>query len=295
MFDKESIIKSVNKSWPKDLIIRYLYVKLAPGFQRDLDYFLLPPNEQLALYQKGLKSKDNIHMTCLTICQYYQKLFAEFGIESKIITTNNKIIPHYALIVKGDTCYFAIDPLKDLMNNQVGLKTNYFGAMPDTCITYPEATDLDPEYIKEMDIYLKLLCCGLYTDDFFKILNESIFHRPNARILEFLDEYDKTAQLEKNIYANSNKPNDYLIAAKISIMNSSIINTGNCPGLIERNHFYKEIMKHIFTKSEKKAIKVQINNRELTLTNETNHGPITYGETYTNGVYRLERKKEPKL
>lgn len=34
MFDKDEIIRSVNKSWPKDLIIRYLYVKLAPVSKR---------------------------------------------------------------------------------------------------------------------------------------------------------------------------------------------------------------------------------------------------------------------
>lgn len=94
MFDKDEIIRSVNKSWPKDLIIRYLYVKLVPGFQRDLDFFFLPIEEQIALYKRGIIPKDDIHMVCQTLCEYYQKLYASFNIESIIITTNKKIVPH---------------------------------------------------------------------------------------------------------------------------------------------------------------------------------------------------------
>jgi len=297
MFNKETVIKSVNKSWSKDLIIRYLYVKLAPGFQRDLDFFTAPTETQVAILSGQIPAKqDNAHMCCKSICEYYHKLFKKFNIESEIITTNNKMIPHYALIVKGDSCYFCIDPLKDLMRNQTGLATGYFGFIPksktqDNRKLYPHITPLSQEYLKEMDIYLNLLSCGMYTNDFLHMLHKSIFHHQNNRLLEFLDENTSNISFANNIYANSNTANDLAIKAKIEIMNRCVINTGNCPGLMERDQFYDEITRYMFSRFERKRIKVGIQNRELRLIEETDNGPIIYKEVYENGVYKLERKK----
>lgn len=296
MFNKEEVIKNVNKSWPKDLIIRYLYVKLAPGFERDLDFFLAPTDEQIAIIQDENRVSDDTHMFCKIICEYYQKLFEKFGIESEVITTNKKIIPHYALIVKGDTCYFCIDPLKDLMRNQVGFKSGYFGFIPlsktqDNYKLYPQITTLNPEYIKEMDEYLKLLSCGMYSDDFLILLHQSIFHRPNYRLLEFLDQKESNIEFSENIYAKSNKANHYAIAAKIAIMNRCVINIGNCPGIMERDQLYDEIVRYVFSRSERRNIKVGITpERELSLIEMTENGPVAYTESCEDGIYKLERK-----
>lgn len=296
MFDKDEIIRSVNKSWPKDLIIRYLYVKLAPGFQRDLDFFMSPTEIQLAIISGEIPfKKDNIHMFCKTICEYYHELFKEFDIESEVITTNKKIIQHYALIVKGDTCYFCIDPLKDLMRNQTGLRSGYFGFLPksktqDNRTLYPHITALNPEYIKEMDQYLGLLSCNMYTEDFLSALHESIFHRPNDRLLNFLSSKNQNIEFAHNIYAKCNTANDYVIEAKIELMNRYIINTGNCPGLMERDQFYDEVVSFLFSRNERRKITIGIQDRELTIVNNSDDGPIAYTESCENGVYKLERK-----
>ena len=44
--EMKEIINKVDKSWPKDYIIRYLYISLAPFFERDLNYFLLSDEEK---------------------------------------------------------------------------------------------------------------------------------------------------------------------------------------------------------------------------------------------------------
>ncbi|MDE5888520.1 MAG: hypothetical protein K2H20_00715, partial [Bacilli bacterium] len=49
----QRIINSVNLSWSKDYIIRYLYVNLAPFFKRDLKYFLASDEEKYRQYQQG--------------------------------------------------------------------------------------------------------------------------------------------------------------------------------------------------------------------------------------------------
>ena len=35
-----AVLDVISKNWSKDEIVRYLYVKLSPFFQRDLDYFM---------------------------------------------------------------------------------------------------------------------------------------------------------------------------------------------------------------------------------------------------------------
>lgn len=44
------IIDQIDKTWDRDMIIRYLYVKLAPFFQRDLNYFMSSEEEKKRQY-----------------------------------------------------------------------------------------------------------------------------------------------------------------------------------------------------------------------------------------------------
>lgn len=67
---------------------------------------------------------------CKTICEWYQRIFAEFHIKSIVIPTNQKPVPHYALIVEEDQGCYIIDPLKDLFANQLGIKPDFFGVFP---------------------------------------------------------------------------------------------------------------------------------------------------------------------
>lgn len=298
MNNKESIINSVNKAWPKDLIIRYLYVKLAPTFRRDLSFYLASSEEQLEIYNADNFTRDGENVVCKTICEYYHDLFLSFNIESKIIKTNNKSIPHYGLIVRGDKNWFFIDPLKDLMHNQVGFKTTHFGIMPlsrtqNNTLLYPEIDLLPFSYVEEMDTYLNLLTCGMYLNDFFDMFHESIFHHPSVRLLEFLDseEFD-IVKLRQAIYP-TNVANRHVIASKIALMNNCVINIGNCSGLLERDQFYDSAISYIFSRVERKNIKVGINpNRELCLTHLIGNDEEVYSEYKEDDKYQLKRKKK---
>lgn len=126
MTDKiNKIINETNPHWKKDEIIRYLYVKLAPYFERDLEYFFADKPKQLKMYKEGFKKNTNL-VVCKTLSEIYQNIYNEFNIKSIIITTNKKEIPHHTLIVNGDFGWYCIDLLKDLVANQLGLRTLFF-------------------------------------------------------------------------------------------------------------------------------------------------------------------------
>ncbi len=277
------IIKEVNLNWGKDEIIRFLYVKLAPFFERDLSYFLASEDEQLKIYQKGFKQKGKL-VVCQTICEIYQSIYKEFKIDSRIITTNLKSIPHYALIVHGNYGWYYIDPLKDLFANQLGLKTEYFGCIPKYGIVkdeYPFLISMSKQYIKFIDTKLKIVINNFYMNTFFDILNK-----------EMTDNKVHT-------FFNINK-NDYIsiILKKLDFANNHLINMGEIPGLYERLIFYKFLIEQIYKRNEKKIIEPSLIFDEdkyallLDLNFKTNNLHMTFREKKdNNGKYCLKRIK----
>ncbi len=235
----DNIIKKINLKWNKDKIIRFLYVKLAPYFERDLSYFLADSDEQLKIYQNGFKQKSNL-VVCQTICEIYKSIYEEFNIRSLIITTNTKSVPHYALIVNGDYGWYYIDPLKDLFANQLGLKTEYFGIIPKYGIVkdkYPFLINLSEQYITSLDISLKIIEDGFYMDTFFDIISQEM---TNNKVYKFFE-------VEKFNYIK-------LILKKLDFASKYLINIGEIHGLYERLTFYNFLINKIYKKNEKKII-----------------------------------------
>lgn len=64
------IINQVKSNWSKDLIIRYLYIKLAPFFKRDLKYFLASQEEKENQYKQGFINRFP-NIVCSTLADYY--------------------------------------------------------------------------------------------------------------------------------------------------------------------------------------------------------------------------------
>lgn len=294
------MIASVNKSWPKDLIIRYLYVKLAPTFQRDMRFFRNSVEGQLRIYQ-GPHFFDGTHVYCVTLCEYYKELFQKFGIDTEIIETNSKEVPHHALIVRGDTDLYFIDPLKDLGLNQLGCATRFYGVLPlsrtkDNKELCGSLSVLEPEYLREMDKELGLLKNGVYMDEFFLELKKDLFSRTHYDDILGLIGYDaRSAGITEgiNIYSRGSEPNDIYVAAKLELMNKYLINLGNVPGPFERKQLYDYIMRHVFTHEELNSLSLKLGFLdEVMITHYTNGDFHNYKEVkYPGDFYSLERKR----
>lgn len=232
------VIATVDRSWPEDYIVRYLYVKLAPCFERDLYYFLASDEEKLAQYKAGFIDRGT-KIVCSTLVDYYIRIFALFGINAKKIAATNATIPLFAMLVEGKDGWYYMDPLNDLLLNQYGLETRYFGVIPKFAHfqeDYPFIKTVPKEKIEEMNRDL-----GLY--------NDSLSFEKLQECRQFLVHSHAC-----KIFGLDTKSTYELVRCKMRFLEKNLINLGNVPGLYERYHLYGLLKRHIFDKNERKMI-----------------------------------------
>lgn len=235
-------VKQIPNYRTKDLVIYYVYRNLAPFFQRDISFFLANPSLQTQIYQNGF-TMNGSNVVCKTICKYYGRVFKRIHIEFKIITTNEKEVPHFAMLVHGDKGWYFIDPLKDLLVNQLGCRTNFFGVKTDfgtVSKEYPSLVTLDEDYLFSLASQTGSLSYGHFFDFFIELIHHEFFHCNDISFL--LD--------AKNDIS--------LILAKLNFCSQYLINIHSIPGLCERRQYYSYLKRQIFNKFEKKKVKISI-------------------------------------
>jgi len=275
----------IPSNWSKDMIIRDLYVRLAPHFRRDLNYFLASKEEQMHQYKEGFIFKGP-EVNCKTICIFYYELFRYLGIRCQIITTNQKAIPHHALIVEGDNGWYYIDPLKDLFCNQLDLKTHFFAKNPgtsysDVTINYPFLIEMSEEQIKRLDQITGRLIND-YRDSFF----EDIYQR-----------YGNSNRFARD-FGLDRKDLLSIIIGKLKFAEQQLINLGNIPGIYERKLYYDYLRLQLFSKRERDCMEVRIDSFDnnycvvLDIDSPNNHyDTFLFTECYEDGKgYVLKRR-----
>lgn len=236
-------VKHVPSFSRKDLTIYYVYRKLAPYFQRDLDFFMASQERQLQIYEQGFEMQGE-NVVCQTICQYYGHVFRKLHIDFKIITTNNKLVPYFALLVSGDYGWFLIDPLKDLYRNQMGFQPNFFGVIPfggTVRELYPYLISLDNNYILSLAKETNTLPFGNFLDVFFELLHQDIFQSSNGDF-----------GLEKGANEIS------IIQAKLKFISDYLLNMGEVLGNYERRQYHSYLKTCFFNRPECNHIDIRI-------------------------------------
>ncbi len=278
--EMKQVIESVNPSWPKDYIIRYLYVNLAPFFRRDVIYFLGSEEQKWQEYSQGFINRGR-NIVCSTLADYYVNLYHTFGIDAKKVVANSAKIPLFAVIVEGDNGWFFIDPITDLFPNQYDLKTTEFGKIPHYKTlnsNYPFLTTLRDEYLEEMDQDLKI---RKPLDDYFERLHIEMTNR-NSVYQRF--------QLEKGKRLD-------LFEKKMEFANDNLINLGTVNGPFERNRLYLFLERIIFFKNEKRNVRIALDTSTPNITPQIEYtdfstgSSILYTEAKENGKYVLQKIK----
>lgn len=274
----EQIINSVQANWSKDYIIRYLYVKLAPYFRKDLKYFLATEEEKLEEFKSGFVNRGK-NIVCSTLADYYVNLYQTFGIEAKKIVANSAKIPLFAVIVRGNYGWFFIDPLNDLFNNQYGLKTTEFGMIPHyktLTRNYPELVSLSKEYIEEID---KSLGLPATLDDYFDKLHLEMTNSNFCR--------------EHFNWHNSARED--LFIRKMEFSRDELLNIGKVSGPLERIKLYLFLERTLFFKYEKRNLKIWLNQdyevprTQIEYTNFSNGNSVLYQEVHDDKKFTLKR------
>lgn len=275
------IICNVDSSWTKDQIIRYLYIKLAPFFRRDIEYFLKSPKEQIEIFKNGF-SFNYKDIVCVTLCQFYADLFKEFNIDSVIVPVTKANPPLHALLVNGNSGWYYLDPLSDLFYNQYGLRPAYFGVLVSS---YSEnflkianqysLKQLDKKYLEELDQNFSFE----YLNTYFTQLHGIFSVRNNAFQFFGLDKKDKMGLLER----------------KVEFFDDKLINLGNVNGILERCRLYLYLIGKLFDKSEKKYTEVCCEDKQniILKVGVAHEGDILTREyqEINDGEYHLKRIK----
>ncbi len=244
--EMKEIINKVDKSWPKDYIIRYLYISLAPFFERDLNYFLASDEEKYRQYKLGFINNGK-YIVCSTLADFYVNLFAEFNIKAFKTAANSAKIPLFAIVVEGDYGLYYLDPLNDLFNNQYGLKTTEFGVVPRYRTlnkNFPNLIQLKPEYIEKIDKYLHIYPQDTNLTNFFNILHQEMTNR----------------KLVCKHFGINTDDLYTLFDLKMNFANQHLINIGKVNGPFERIKLYLYLEKIMFFKHEKKNITIKLGN-----------------------------------
>lgn len=274
------IISQVDKSWPKNYIIRFLYVKLAPFLERDLEFFLASHEQKLVELRENINRFPCVN--CSTLADFYIELFATFNINAIKIKATDAEIPLYAIIVEGDNGWFYLCPINDFLNCQIGNKTSHFGYLEGYIKTfvmqnYPHLINISTTDIEQIDVDLKIrnLVC------FWERLRYETFHS---------NYFCKNYNINKNGFAK-------VIEEKLDFINRHLINMPVIPGPLEREAYYRFLIHRMCSHQERKNLQVSLDlDRKLVnIAHTSSETPIIYEENfhYDNGqkVYTLERKK----
>jgi len=275
----EEIINQVKNNWSKDLIIRFLYIKLAPYFQRDLLYFLATEEQKEQEYKQGFINRFP-NIVCSTLADFYVELFKTFGINARKIAANSTRIPLFAVIVEGDKGWYFIDFLNDLFNNQLGIKTTEYGKIPryNTLRTNFPLVLLSDEYINDIDLALGI---DKSLSSYFSELHLWMTDKNSIRKSFKVDDADRIGVfLKKMAYANEN-----------------IINLGHINGAFERIRLYLFLEKIMFFKTEKRNISISLDKTYsiprpvIEYTSPYQKGTVSFVEERTDGEFILARIK----
>lgn len=276
------IISQVDKSWPKNYIIRFLYVKLAPFLERDIEFFLAS-NEQKLIELKESTNRFP-YVNCSTLADFYINIFALFNINAIKIKATDAEIPLYAIIVEGDNGWFYLCPINDLLNCQIGNNTSHFGHLEGYIKSfvmqrYPHLISLSNTDIEQIDAHLKIknLVC------FWERLRYETFHS---------NYFCKNYNINKNGFAK-------IIETKLDFINEHLINLPIISGPLEREAYYRFLIHRLFSHQERKNLQIflDLSSKLVNIAHTSSTATTIYEENiiFENNqkVYALEKKIKP--
>lgn len=223
-------------------LVRMVMKKLSNLFYRDYTFFLYKENlkERKSLYDKkfNLENVEDFSIVCKNYCEIIQQLLKkEFDIDSELISPFSDEFKHIDLLIttKGGNRYI-VDPLSDLVEMQVGLRTNNFASEKYYNETYLGILDnisfLNDKELEDIDDKIKYKNGDIYLDD----------------ILEQLKVY-----FDNNF---SSIGNDEMMTEKFEFLMDNIKNRNNIKGIVDLMMYLNIIMAKMFSKEELTKIEI---------------------------------------
>lgn len=237
---------------PKDkyeiAITRSILKKLSNLFYRDYTFFL---NKENLLDRKDIYNKkfdityiEDFSIVCKTYCEIVKNILKEnYGIDSELISPYSDEFRHVDLMIRTKTGKrYIVDPLSDLVEMQVGLKTNNFASKEYYDKTYKgiyeEISFLTDDELEEIDDKIRYKSGNSY-------LNDSL-----NKIKSHLDNSNK----EQSI--STEEERDKIIGDKLKYICEHLNNRNRINGIVDLVMYINVVIKQIFSTEEQKRIQV---------------------------------------
>ena len=179
-------IKEFNGDMSELALIRYVMKEASKIFYRDYTFFLNKENidDRDTIYNKKIDLSDvkDFSIVCKSYCDVIKELLnGLYGIDSEVISAFNDRFRHVDLMIKTKTGNrYIVDPLTDLVEMQVGLRTNNFASKEYYESSYAKILDnisfLTEDELERIDNKIGYKNCNIYLDDFLKKLKINFEH-----------------------------------------------------------------------------------------------------------------------
>ena len=243
-------------------LVRYVMKEASKIFYRDYTFFLNKENlkDRKRIYNKefDLNNMKDFSIVCKSYCNIIKKLIKHlYQIDSETISTSNDKYRHVDLIIKTkNKNQYIVDPLTDLTEMQVGLKTNNFASKKYYDSSYAKVLKdvcfLTEDDLEQIDNKIGYKNGATYLDVFIKNLRMNFEH-----IEEFLQRnQDIAIVLLGNQYDNRQLSYDEKMNLKLKYISRYLNNRKNLNGFVELVIFSNILIKKLFSKEEQNKIHI---------------------------------------
>lgn len=241
-------------------IVRYVMKEISKIFYRDYTFFLDKENVNARndIYNKeiDLNNIQDFNIVCKSYCNIIKEVLKKnYEIDSELVSPFDDKFRHVDLIIKtkkGNR--YIVDPLTDLIEMQVGLRTNNFASKKyyDSLYTgtIGNISFIEEKELEEIDDSIDYKKDGVYLDDFFKLLRmklnniEEILQKDESVAIKLLGEKYNGKQ-----FSDSEKTD-----LKLRFISKYLNNRKNLNGIVDLLMFSNIVIKNIFTEEEQEKI-----------------------------------------
>lgn len=243
-------------------IVRKVLKELSNIVHRDYTFFLNKENliDRGSIYNKevDLNNINDFSIVCKSYCEIAKRILKDnYDIDSELISTANDEFRHVDLLVKTkDGKKYIVDPLTDLLEMQVGLRTNNFASKEYYDDIYAgkieDISFLEEKKLEEIDNIIGYKNDGIYLDDFLNLLKTKL-----ENIEDILSENKNVSMnvLGKE-YEGEEITDNKKTELKLRFISKYLNNRKNINGIVELVIYSNIVIKKLFTEEEQAKINV---------------------------------------
>lgn len=253
-------IKDFNGDTYELALVRYVMKEASKLFYRNYTFFLNKENinDRDAIYNKeiDLSNIQDFSIVCKSYCDILRELLKQiYQIDSEVISAYNDRFKHVDLLIKtkGGNNYI-VDPLTDLIEMQVALRTNNFASKKYYENSYVGILDnvkfLTEDELEQIDDKIGYKNDTVYLDDSLRNLKIDFYN-----FEEFLQKNESIAiELLGNKYDGKELSGDEKIYLKLKYISNHLNNRIYLNGFVELIMFSDIVIKSVFSEEEQNKI-----------------------------------------